>query len=508
MKTGELNKNITLFPGASAWEYLCHKLGLPPALARHERQVYVLVNLVVNLLLASLIFLFLSFFSIQSNYSAFISTLSVLIILALLQPGLEAVLERVLRPEQLIYRQFVEEYGQVVRGTADLSTLLPYVSRLLYETLEVNHVTIWFYCAEESLLTLAHAEGILPGDCLAELPVDLELKQLHGTQAVSTAPESALRRGLMDLGIETVASLSLRYELVGLIGLGSSRRSQLHHLETLRVLDLLAGQLALAVKNSRLIADLAETLNKLQLAYRRTMDAQEEERRNLAIELHDDVLSRLTTMGMTLRHSQRQLTGNPAQVQAWLEMLEQETRYLNGRLREITQGLHPTILTDLGLIAALQAYMDSLTRHALPPSAPRTVDLTAQGFGDTRIQDQKLERDLYYITRQAVDNALKHAQADQIFIHLRWRDDAVTVAVQDTGAGMKNAPELLMGQQGHLGLLSMHERALAWRGRLSFQSTPGRGTTVYARLPISQPSPNPTHLQAFTHYLQRAQKLP
>lgn len=502
MKSGEFKKNIILFQGASAWEYLCDKVGLPPILARHERQVYVLVNLVVSSLLAVLVFLFLSLFSIQSNYSALISTLSVLVIFALLQPWLEAALERVLRPEQLVYRQFVEEYGQVVRGAADLSALLPYVSRILYETLQVSTTTIWFYCAEESLLTLVYTEGILPDNSLGELPVDLELKQLHGTQPVSTVPESALRRGLMALGIETVASLSLRHELVGLIGLGSSRHGQSHRLETLRVLDLLAGQLALAVKNSRLIADLAETLNKLQLAYRRTIDTQEEERRSLAIELHDDILSRLTTMGMTLRQSQRQLPGNPTQVQAWLEILEQETRYLNGRLREITQGLHPTILTDLGLIAALQAYIDSLTKHALPTSAPRTIDLTTQGFGEVRIKDQKLERDLYYITRQAVDNALKHAQADQIFIHLRWRDDAITVAVQDTGVGMKSAPELLMGQQGHLGLLSMHERALAWRGQLNFQSTSGRGTTVYARLPISQPSPNPTHLQAFTHYLR------
>jgi signal transduction histidine kinase len=260
--------------------------------------------------------------------------------------------------------------------------------------------------------------------------------------------------------------------------------------------------LALAVKTARLISDLEETLDKLQLAYRRTIDAQEEERRNQAVELHDDILSRLTTMGMTLSNSQRQLQTDPAQVQVWLEMLGQEIRYLNNRLREITQGLHPAILTDLGLIAALQAYMDSLSRHALPSSTPCIIDLTAQGFNGTRIHDPKLERDLYYITRQALDNALKHAQAEQILIHLRWRDDAITVTVQDTGIGLKTRPELLMGQQGHLGLLSLHERVLAWRGRLNFQTGPGQGTTVYARLPVSQRSANPTHLQAFTHYLR------
>ena len=156
-------------------------------------------------------------------------------------------------------------------------------------------------------------------------------------------------------------------------------------------------------------------------------------------------------------------------------------------------------------VVGLWASTFIVTKHAFAASVPRTIDLTAQGFNGTRINDSKLERDLYYITRQAVDNALKHSQAEQIFIHLRWRDNAVTVTVHDTGVGLRAAPKLLMGQQGHLGLLSLQERVLAWRGRLSFQTGPDQGTTVYARLPIDQPSPSPNHLQAFTHYLRETE---
>jgi signal transduction histidine kinase len=429
-------------------------------------------------------------------------TLSSLLAFACLHPWLEEALERRFHPERFVYHHLVEVYGRVVRETADLDILLPQVTQTLYETLQPQSVTIWLHQAADRLLVLAHGEGALTLDNVAELPVDLGLLQLQGTQPVSALPESALRQGLLWLGIETIAALSLRHELVGLIGLGRWGQGQQHRPELLHALDALTSQLALAVKNARLIGELADTLDNLQLAYRRTIDAQEEERHNLAVELHDDILSRLTTMGMTLSHSQRQLATDPAQAQNSLELLDQETRYLSLRLREITQGLHPAVLTDLGLIAALQAYMDSLTKHALPASAPHTIDLTAQGFADTRINDPKLERDLYYITRQALDNAIKHARAEQIFIHLRWRDDAVTVTVQDTGMGLKAAPELLMGQKGHLGLLSLQERVLAWRGRLSFQTGLGQGTTVYARLPINQPSPNPKHLQAFTHYLK------
>jgi signal transduction histidine kinase len=460
----------------------------------------VIIKLSITSLLALLIYFLLSLFSFQSNYNELISAGGALLIFVALYPWLEIRLERMWRPERFIYRQLVEEYGHVVREMSGLNTLLSYVTRTLSATLNTQSVTVWLYQAEDSLLILASIEGVLATH-LSELPVDISLRQLSGTQRIAALPESALRQGLIMLGIETMTSLSLRDELVGFIGIGSYRHGR-HQPETLQVLDLMAGQLALAVKNARLIADLEETLDKLQLAYQRTIDAQEEERRSLAVELHDDILSRLTTMGMTLSNSQRQLTADTAQVQASLELLGQETHYLNCRLREITQGLHPAILTDLGLIAALQAYMDSLTRHTFPVSASGAIDLTAQGFDGTRINDPKLERDLYYITRQALDNALKHAQAEQIFIHLRWRDDAVTITVQDTGIGLKAAPELLMGQHGHLGLLSLHERVLAWRGRLSFQTGPGQGTTIYARLPINQPSPSPTHLQAFTHYLR------
>jgi signal transduction histidine kinase len=244
-------------------------------------------------------------------------------------------------------------------------------------------------------------------------------------------------------------------------------------------------------------------VNQLQLAYRRTVDAEEEERHHLAVELHDDILSRLTTMALSLRNSQCCLATDPTRVHYWLEMLREETNYLNSRLREITQGLHPTILIDLGLIPALQAYLDSLAKHPKPDPDLCTVTLTTQGFNITRLIEQKLERDLYYITRQALDNALMHAQAEQIFVHLRWREDAISLTIQDTGCGMKNAPETLMGQNGHLGLISMKERALSWGGCLTFDTHPEQGTTVHAQVPTDQPSDSPTLLHTYTQHLAR-----
>jgi signal transduction histidine kinase len=490
-------------------------------LARHRRHV----SGVVVLLLTTLLALFITFipplFAFQLNNSfIFGFTLGALLIFAPLRAWLESRLERILHPERLAYQQIVEEYGQVMREMSDLEEILQYVAQTLYETSGAESVSVWLYHAEDQILLLSCFRGTIAADGLAELPVDIEPSRLYGTQRVSTVPESALRQGLMALGVRVITSMSLRDELIGVIGLGGHRfqgvpppavgpggqaslRGKGHSDETLRLLDLMAGQSALAVKNACLIADLEATLNKLQLAYRRTIDAQEEERRSLAAELHDDILGRLTTMVLTLRNSRNCLVTDPDQVGCWLETLEKETQNVNRRLREITQGLHPSVLTDLGLISALRAYLDSLAKQPLLPSAPRAVTLTAQGFGDDRITDQKLEHDLYHITRQALDNAVMHAHAEQVFIHLRWGEDTVGVTVQDMGCGMKDASEVLMGQNGHLGLLSMNERVRAWGGRLTIHSVPDQGTTVRARLPIAQPSGTPTHLQAFTQHLVR-----
>jgi len=414
---------------------------------------------------------------------------------------LGARLEEIWHPARQVYRQIIERCSQIVGESSDGEQLLDKLSQSLYQTLALESLTIWRRQAEESTLTLLRYQGALNIGDLAELPLDLAMGQVQGSRPVVDLPESALRQGLMALGMQAAISLRLGEELVGLIGLGRTHFGRGYTTETLRWLDLMAGQLALVVKNACLIGDLEETVKKLQLAYRRSIEVEAEERQRLAVELHDEILSRLTTVTMSLRHSQGQLGPEADKLQRQLESVSQEIGYISRRLREITQGLHPSVLSDLGLISALQAYMDALGKQIRSQPVGVVVALTAQGFGEQRLAEPKLERDIYYITRQALDNALKHAQAEQVFIHLRWLEDALSITVQDTGCGLKEPPEQLIGQNGRLGLLSMYERALAWGGRLTIQTGRGQGTTIHARIPVDQPSSTPTHLQAFTHYL-------
>ena len=473
------------------------------------RNRYHIATAIVILLLAVLFAVLITFvpslFSLRLNrLFVFLFTLGALLAFALLRTRLASLLEKTLHPERLAYRRFAEQYGQMVMQTTDLTEHFQYVAQTLYQALDAESVSIWLYQAEDSILYLSHVEGRPMESDLTELPADVTIEHLQGTQDVTALPESALRRGWMRLNLQIISSMRWREQLIGVIGLGGRRLGVEHSHDEVRLLGWIAGQMTLVVTNSRLTAELEETISRLQLAYRQTINVQEEERRSLAAELHDDILGRLTTMGLALRNCRKQLDADPRQVESWLESVETETRSVNNRLREITQGLHPSVLTDLGLISAAQAYLDAIARRPLPPSAPGVITLTAQGFDVHRIPNPKMERDLYHVTRQALDNAVTHAHAQQVFIHFRWSNDAISVAVQDTGCGMPDAPEVLLGQRGRLGLLSMNERVRAWGGRLTFDTGPGRGTTVHAHFPTDQPSSAPTHLQVSTHHLSRS----
>lgn len=420
-----------------------------------------------------------------------------------IQQVLSRYLQGLWRGEVGKYQTLLEAYNTSLRETNDLEAILENLCRTLADLLQAQSSAILLYNTEQHSLHLAVIAGPMPDKLYQSLPVDLDPTQLRGVKPVAALPESALKQGLLALNIHLLAAMTLNRELIGLICLGPPHRAASFPLAAQHQLQVLAGQSSLVIKNARLITDLEATVQQLALTYRRTIDAQEQERRSLAVEIHDDILGRLTTMTLSLRNCRTWLEKKPEQVQTWIEHLEQETQDVNRRLREITQGLHPTVLTDLGLIAALQAYLDSLARQAWPPSAPREIVLTAQGFQQQRLGDLRLERDIYNLTRQALDNAIKHAAAEQIFIHLHWWGDEIRITVQDTGKGLKDAPEVLMGQNGRLGLLSIHQRARAWGGQVNFASQAGYGTTIRAMVPVEHPSDSPHTLQVFSQYLER-----
>lgn len=211
--------------------------------------------------------------------------------------------------------------------------------------------------------------------------------------------------------------------------------------------------------------------DRLATSNARLLSAQEEERRRIARELHDDHCQQIVSLVLQLelvRKAHPRLEELPSIIQALKDLL-QDLRYL-------VQGLHPPLLERQGLVAALRHHVGlfrartglsiRLSAGALPPLLP----------------DQALC--LFRVVQEALQNIVKHAAATDVLIDVRATPTAVVLTIQDNGRGYD--VEAVLSSAAGLGLLGMRERVEQQRGTLTFMSAPGKGTTVTVRLPLSQ----------------------
>jgi two-component system, NarL family, sensor histidine kinase UhpB len=198
-----------------------------------------------------------------------------------------------------------------------------------------------------------------------------------------------------------------------------------------------------------------------------TLRAQEEERARVARDLHDEVNQSLT--GLLLR-----LEAVREAAPAELEPQLAETRSLaNQAMRELlslARQLRPTALDDLGLAAAIAGQVDGVERSGL------AADLTIEG--DFSGLDDDVQLVVYRVAQEALTNAARHSQAQQVAVKLCRSGDGVELEVADDGRGFA----FDRSEQG-LGIGGMRERALLVGGELTIESRPGRGTTVRLSVP-------------------------
>lgn len=220
--------------------------------------------------------------------------------------------------------------------------------------------------------------------------------------------------------------------------------------------------------------------HSLRETARRAIGAQEEERRRIAQELHDDTAQRLASLQIQLALARRE--GDPARQNALLEEIRDGLEAAGREVRRFARGLRPPALDELGLRAALEAHGRRLQEETgiavevLGPEVSGALDPTA-------------ELAAYRIVQEALSNASHHASPGHIWVRLAQDTNEVRVTVEDDGRGF--APDALerRGTEG-LGLFGMRERAVYVGGDLEIRSAPGAGTTVTARLPIGERGDN------------------
>jgi signal transduction histidine kinase len=221
----------------------------------------------------------------------------------------------------------------------------------------------------------------------------------------------------------------------------------------------------------------------LQRLSSQIVGAHEEARRVIARELHDEVGQTLTAMKLELAHTRQQLV-DAGQAPEVLDDLRQIADRALHAVRDLSHLLHPAMLDELGLSAAVDALATSLRRHG----SGLTVELVSAPM-ETRANTH-VELACYRLVQEALNNVVKHAAARSCRISIQRVGDALSVMVTDDGIGFVVDEVMRPGTQRGLGLLGMQERIHAVGGQLRIDSAPGRGTTITATFASAPADPS------------------
>jgi signal transduction histidine kinase len=224
-----------------------------------------------------------------------------------------------------------------------------------------------------------------------------------------------------------------------------------------------AAAARLALENARLHAELRSQLRLVQESRARIVTAADEERRRIERDLHDGAQQRLVALGLELRAAQRRLGPDAGEVGAVLGAAVEELQRALDELRDLAQGLHPSVLTQNGLAGALEAL-----------AANASIPVSLAQVPSERLPEP-IEATAYFVACEALTNAVKHAGASLITISAIRRNGRLVIEVADDGAG---------GADGNgSGLRGLADRVEAHGGRLSIESRAGEGTRVIGELP-------------------------
>ncbi|HZQ97742.1 MAG TPA: sensor histidine kinase [Chloroflexota bacterium] len=205
------------------------------------------------------------------------------------------------------------------------------------------------------------------------------------------------------------------------------------------------------------------------------LEAQEEERRRLAREIHDGPAQVLANATFQLEYCQRLLERDPSRLQAELQRLGDDLRDGLAEVRYFIFDLRPGPLAELGLSATLQRYAENFQQRS-----GIEVELDLE-FEQARLSPTK-EMAVFRIVQEALQNVRKHSGARHARVALATRHDGLHVSVTDDGVGFDSSRRAETGGR-HFGLSSMEERARLIRAELHVTSKPGQGTSVNLRVP-------------------------
>lgn len=365
--------------------------------------------------------------------------------------GFQPVRERVQKiANRLVYGKRATPYevlttfsGQVAEAYA-ADEVLPRMARVLQEATGAQSATVWLKGPATLRPAATHP------DAEASSPVPLPMSS-------GSLPEIP--------GATTSVPVEHQGQLLGALSIVKRRGDPVSPTEQ-KLIDDLAHQAGLVLRNVGLAAELQGRLDELRSSRQRLVRAQDEERRRLERNLHDGAQRHLVALKVNLGLAQSMVDSKPDQAKAAVTQLKADADEVLEALRDLARGIYPPLLADKGLVVALES-------QARKATLPITVDAE-----DVERYPQDVEATVYFCVLEALHNVQKYAGASHAMVRLRGADGALIFEVADDGSGFDTTTV----KRGS-GLTNMVDRVEALGGTVDVISQPGAGTRVRGDLP-------------------------
>jgi signal transduction histidine kinase len=338
------------------------------------------------------------------------------------------------------------EFSGNVAETYATEDVLPRMARTVAEGTGAAHAEVWLRSGIE-----LRAAGSWPQDAMS------------GAQTRAAADGQ-----LPDFpGVDHAVAVRHQGELLGALTVTKPAGEPLTPAEA-GLLNDLASQAGLVLRNVGLTAELLQRLDELSASRQRLVAAQDETRRRLERDLHDGAQRQLVALKTRLAQARTLARRNPGETKALLATVKDEAGQALEALRDLARGIYPPLLADQGLVTALEAQARKV---------PVPVEVRGQNVAR---YPQEIEAAVYFCCLEALQNVVKHAAATEVTIELSAVDDVLTFSVADDGGGFDRSA-ILAGS----GLQNMADRVEALDGTLLVTSVPGAGTTVAGTVPVT-----------------------
>jgi signal transduction histidine kinase/HAMP domain-containing protein len=256
----------------------------------------------------------------------------------------------------------------------------------------------------------------------------------------------------------------------------------------LRLMEALAAQASVALQNATLFEEIRSSREQLRGLTQQLVSAQENERKRLSQELHDDAGQMLTAIQINLGIIRGQIPAGMKEIDESIgEVVSLAAETMN-RLRWLSQDLRPPALQHTSLLQAIEALCSDFGHRT-------DIDIRCEGEDLKDVPDD-MSLSLYRFVQEALTNVAKHAEASKVHVQLHHVDHHVEATVSDNGRGFDVHKNLNASTQtGHFGLVGMKERLQLLGGTLKIDSTIGAGTTLTASVPLPPPQEAETEAQ-------------